>query len=150
MTNINRNSRNQLRKAIKLGLTAHTETHESCVDEYYSQAKAVFAAEGNFIQFSHNRALQCFRHMKESGNVLAIPMRMPDGACGATGIFMIEGHELNLWGWTHRREYRWYCPSELLVWSAMQKGLEAGWVTFDMAGGGEAKVKFGAVPDESN
>jgi hypothetical protein len=36
---------------------------------------------------------------------------------------------------------------ELLTWTAMLKGMELGCTTLDMAGGGEAKLKFGAVPD---
>jgi hypothetical protein len=64
-------------------------------------------------------------------------------------MFMIEGRELSFWGWTHKAQYRWYCPSELLIWTAIEKASEAGCVTFDMAGGGDAKLKFGAVPDES-
>jgi hypothetical protein len=144
-----RNTRNQLRKAIKLGLTAAIETEEAFVEEFYSQAKEVFEGGGKVIPFSQDRVLQCFRHMRESGNLLAISVRLPDGAIAATGIFMIEGRELSFWGWTHRTQYRWYCPSELLIWTAIEKGAEAGCVTFDMAGGGDAKLKFGAVPDES-
>jgi hypothetical protein len=88
--------------------------------------------------------------MKESGNLLAISIAMPaNGPCIATGVFLIDRQELSLWMWTHRTQYRWYCPTELLTWTAMQKGMEAGCVTFDMAGGG-AKEKFGGVLDRAN
>jgi hypothetical protein len=60
---------------------------------------------------------------------------------------MRAGRELHLWGWAHRTEFRWYCPVELLTWTAMQQGMAAGCTTLDMAGGGDAKLKFGARSD---
>lgn len=150
MRNIKSKTRNQLRKAIKLGLIAKIESEESFVDEFYDQVREVFARRGNIVPFSRKRALQLFQYMKDAGNLLAISIRMPDdGARIATGMFLIEGPELYLWNWTHRTRYRWYCPTELLTWMAMQKGMEAGCTTFDMAGSGDAKAKFGAVPDET-
>ncbi len=150
MKNMKKDTRTQLRKALRLGLTANIVSAESFVDEFYDQMKEVFARRGKTVPLSRNRALQCFRYMKASRNLLAIAINLPEnGTCIAAGIFLIEGQELIFWGWTHRVRYRWYCPSELLLWTAMKKGMEAGCVTFDMAGGGGAKVKFGAVPDES-
>ncbi len=148
MKNMDRNTRNQLRKAVKLGLTANIETDESFVDEFYAQMQEVFTRHRKSVSFTRARARLMFRFMKESGKLLALSVRMPqDGACAATGIFMIDGRELHFWGWTHRAQFRWWCPSELLIWTAMQKAMQAGCVTFDMAGGGKAKVKFGALPD---
>ncbi len=150
MKNMQPNTRNQLRKAMKLGLVAHIERDESFVNEYYDQMVEVFTRKGYAVPFSRNRVLQFFRHMKESNNLLAISIRKPDdGVCIASGMFMIEGKELHLWGWTHRARYRWHCPTELLTWTAMQKGMEVGCSTFDMGGGGEAKVKFGAMHDRT-
>ena len=88
--------------------------------------------------------------MKESGNLLAVSIRKPDdGTCIATGVFLVEAQELCLWSWTHRSQYARYHPIELLTWTAMQKGMEAGCTTFDMGGGGQAKPKFGAFPDRT-
>lgn len=143
-------TRNQLRKAIKLGLCARRETDESFVDEFYDQMREVFTRRGKALPFTRRSVLQCFRHLKDGGHLLAVSVWLPgDETCIATGLFMIEGRELHLWGWAHRTRYRWYCPTELLTWTAMRHGMEAGCVTLDMAGGGDAKLKFGAVPDRT-
>jgi CelD/BcsL family acetyltransferase involved in cellulose biosynthesis len=144
-------TRNQLRKAVKLGLRMRIETEESFVEEFYDQMKEVFARRGKSLPFTQRRVLECFRHLKAGGNLLAVSVRLPDEPerAIATGLFMIEGREMHLWGWAHRTSHRWYCPMELLTWTAMQRGMEAGCLTLDMAGGGDAKQKFGAVPDET-
>lgn len=150
LKNIKPKTRNQLRKAVKLGLVATVEVKERFVDEFYDQVSEVFLRRGKSLPFNRNRVVQCFRHMRETGNLLAISVRLGDtGPSIATGIFVFEGPELHLWGWAHRTQYRWYCPTELLTWTAMQKGMAVGCVTLDMAGGGEAKEKFGAVPDKT-
>jgi CelD/BcsL family acetyltransferase involved in cellulose biosynthesis len=144
-------TRNQLRKAIKLGLLARVETEETFVEEFYEQTKEVFTRRGKSVPFTKGRVVACFRHLKMGGNLLALSVRLPDEreTCIATGLFMIEGRELHLWGWAHRTSYRWYCPMELLTWTAILKGMEAGCLTLDMAGGGDAKLKFGATPDRT-
>lgn len=148
LKNIKSKTRNQLRKAIKLGLVARVEEDESFVTEFYDQVKEVFARRGKSVPFEEDRVIKCFLHLKDAGNLLAISVSLPDGGeCVATGLFMREGRELHLWGWAHRTEYRWHCPMELLTWTAMQRAMEAGCTTLDMAGGGDAKLKFGAVAD---
>ena len=148
MKNMKSTTRTQLRKAIKLGLTARIESEESFVDEFYNQMKEVFVRRGKTVPFSRNCALRCFRHMKESGNLLALSIRMADGTCIATGIFMIEGKSPSL-------ELDTPNPVPLILsqrtvtMDGNEEGYGAGRMTFDMAGGGEAKVKFGAVPDET-
>jgi CelD/BcsL family acetyltransferase involved in cellulose biosynthesis len=147
LKNLKAKTRNQLRKAFKLGLVARVEEDEAFVAEFYDQTREVFARRGKAVPFDEARVLKLFRHLKESGNLLAISVLLPDGRCAATGLFMCDERELHLWGWAHRTEARWYCPVELLTWTAMQRGMEAGCTTLDMAGGGDAKLKFGAVPD---
>jgi CelD/BcsL family acetyltransferase involved in cellulose biosynthesis len=148
LKNIKAKTRNQLRKAIKLGLAARAETDESFVAEFYAQVREVFARRGKAVPFKEDRVLNCFRHLKDAGNLLAISVSLPAGGkCIAAGLFMREGRELHLWGWAHRTEYGWHCPVELLTWTAMQSGMGAGCTTLDMAGGGDAKLKFGAVAD---
>ncbi len=150
LKNMKATRRNRLRKAIKLGLLVRFETEESFVDELYDQTREVFARRAKTVPFGRESMLECFRHLRDGGHLLAISVLMPgDGTCIATGLFMIEGRELHLWGWAHRTSYRQQCPSELLTWAAMQKAMEAGCVTMDMAGGGDFKQKFGAVRDVS-
>jgi CelD/BcsL family acetyltransferase involved in cellulose biosynthesis len=148
LKNIKSKTRNQLRKAIKLGLVARVEEDESFVAEFYDQIREVFARRGKSVPFKKDRVIKCFQHLKDAGNLLAISVSLPTGGARvATGLFMREGRELHLWGWAHRTEYRWHCPVELLTWTAMRRGMEAGCTTLDMAGGGDAKLKFGALAD---
>jgi CelD/BcsL family acetyltransferase involved in cellulose biosynthesis len=141
------NARNHLRKALKLGLVARLESDESFVAECYDQIKEVFTRRGAAVPFSEARVLECFRFMRDSGNLLAIAIRKPDdNECAATGIYLVDGRELILWCWTHRTKYRSYSPTELLTWTAMQKAMQLGCTVFDMTGGGDAKPKFGAYP----
>jgi hypothetical protein len=113
--------------------------------------REVFRRRAVAIPLTHRRVLECFRHLKASGNLLAISIRLPDEreTCIATGLFMIEGLELHLWAWAHRTIYGSYSPMEFLTWTVMRKGMEAGCVTLDLAGGGDAKLKYGAVMDRS-
>jgi hypothetical protein len=151
MRNINPKTRTQLRKAIKLGLVVKLNADETFIDESYAQIREVFTRKGKSLPYSKKRLSQCVRYAAAGGNLLPISILLPDESTSiATGIFLIDGKELYFWQWAHRTEYRWYCPSELLMWTAMQKGMEAGCVTFDMSGGGRAKIKFGAVPDDNN
>jgi CelD/BcsL family acetyltransferase involved in cellulose biosynthesis len=146
--NIKATARNRLRKAIRLGMVARVEAEESFVAEHYDQIKEVFARRGKAVPFKEDRVLACFRHLKEAGNLLAVSVCLPDSDTRiATGLFMCDGRELHLWCWAHRTAYGWCCPIELLTWTVMQRGMAAGCTTFDMGGGGDAKRKYGALPD---
>lgn len=148
---LDKKTRNQLRKAQKLGLTVSEERTEDFVDEFLDQANEVFTRRGKLVPFSRTRVLALFRRLHESGHLLALSVRKPeDGACIGTGLFAIEGRELTLWGWAHRTEARWYCPMEILTWAAMQKGMASGCTLFQMTGGGAGKPKFGATGYEGN
>lgn len=149
MQQMKRNTRNHLRKAIKMQLVVKTESDESFVNECYDQMREVFTRRGNALPFTAERIRQCFRHMQASGNLLALSVWTSGGLCAATGIFIVDGRELILWCWTHRTESRPLSPTELLTWTAMEHAMDAGCVTFDMTGGGTAKPKYGAVADRT-
>ncbi len=138
-------ARRNVRRAIKLGLEVRFEEDESFVDEHYDQLREVFARGGASLPFGKQRALDFFRHMKASGNLVAVSVYLPNnGPNIATGMFTIEGRELLLWMWTHRTEHRWFRPTELMTWSVMQKAMDLGCDTFDFMGRGDFKAKFGA------
>ena len=143
------NARRNVTRGIKLGLKVRFETDESFVDEHYDQIREVYVRGGHVVNFGRQRVLECFRHLRDAGNLVAISVYLPDGATNiATGIFSIEGKELLLWAWAHRAKYRWHRPTELMTWSVMQRAIEAGCDTFDLMGLGEFKTKFGAQLDE--
>lgn len=142
-------ARRNVKRAKKLGLVVKFEDDDAFLDEHYDQLVEVYHRGGNMIPFSKKRALEFFRHMRRSGNLVAVSVSLPDGGpCIATGTFTIEGRELLLWMWAHRTRFRWYRPTELMTWTVMQKAMEAGCNTLDLMGRGEFKPKLGAVLNE--
>lgn len=148
MQSMKDSARRNIRRGIKLGLKVKFEEDETFVDEHYDQLREVFARGGASLPFGKKRALDFFRYMKASGNLIAVSVYLPNnGPNIATGMFTIEGRELQLWMWTHRTGYRWYRPTELMTWSVMQRAMEVGCDTFDLMGRGDFKAKFGAELD---
>jgi CelD/BcsL family acetyltransferase involved in cellulose biosynthesis len=145
MKRLKESARRNVKRAMKLGLVVRFEEDESFVDEHYDQLVEVYARGGNAIPFTKKRAVEFFRHMKESGNLLAVSVHLPDGGpCIATGTFTVDGTELLLWMWAHRTRYRWYRPTELMTWTVMQRAMELGCDHVDFMGRGDFKAKFGA------
>jgi CelD/BcsL family acetyltransferase involved in cellulose biosynthesis len=142
------NARRNIARAKKLGLVVRFEQDERFVTEHYDQLREVYVRGGHAINFGRDRVLQCFRQMRDAGNLLAVSISLPDTTCIATGMFTVEGTELLLWSWAHRAEHRWYRPTELMTWAVMQRALQAGCETFDLMGLGDFKTKFGAELDQ--
>ncbi len=140
-------ARRNITRGVKQGLEVRFETEESFVDEHYRQIKEVYLRGGNAVSFKRQRVLECFRRLRDSGNLVAVSVYLPNRDNIATGMFTIEGRELLLWTWAHRSKYRWHRPTELMTWTVMQRALQEGCETFDLMGLGEFKAKFGAELD---
>jgi Acetyltransferase (GNAT) domain len=142
-------ARRNVTRGIKLGLEVKFESDEDFVDEHFDQIREVYLRGGHAVNFGRARVLQCFRRMRDAGTLLAVSVRLPQEAVTiATGMFTIEGSELLLWTWAHREQHRWYRPTELMTWRAMQRAMQAGCRTFDLMGLGDFKTKFGAELDQ--
>jgi len=134
------NTRNHLRKAQKLKLTATFETELDFVDDLYAQMQMVFTRRGYSIPFGKKRVAEGFRRLVPEGKALAISVALPDERKRiATGIFLIHGDELILWHWAHLKEHGASCPIELLTWTAMQRAMQAGCTSFEVGGNGWKK-----------
>jgi hypothetical protein len=145
---LTKTARRSVKRGLELGLTVDLEPGEDFVDDIYEQNKDAFIHGGAAIPYSKQRVLECFRHGKAAGSLLCAAVLLPDKRTRiATGMFLMEGRELNLWMWAHKFEYRWYSATELMTWTAMQKAMQAGCVTFDLSGRGTFKEKFGAELD---
>jgi hypothetical protein len=140
-------ARRNISRAIKQGLEVRFESDESFVDEHYRQIKEVYVRGGQAVNFSRQRVLECFRRMRDAGNLLAVSVYLPNRVNIATAMFTVEGSELLLWTWAHRTKYRWHRPTELMTWSVMQRAMQTGCETFDLMGLGDFKTKFGAELD---
>jgi CelD/BcsL family acetyltransferase involved in cellulose biosynthesis len=147
---LDQKTRNQTRKAMRLGLEARVELTPDFVDHYFEQISSVFAGRGFALPFKRKRVEQLVEHLMGTSHLLPVSVFLADKAtCIATGIFLVANQELFLWGWAHRHEYGSYCPMELLTWTAMQRAIELGCRSFDLFGGGKAKEKYGGVIDSS-
>jgi Acetyltransferase (GNAT) domain len=140
-------ARRNVTRGIKQGLEVRFENDERFVDEHFEQIKEVYVRGGHAVNFGRPRVLECFRAMRDAGNLLAVSVYLPNRVNIATGMFTIEGRELLLWTWAHRLKYRWHRPTELMTWTVMQRALENGCDTFDLMGLGDFKSKFGAEVD---
>jgi D-aspartate ligase len=141
-------ARRNVKRAQRLGLTVRFEHDERFVDEHYDQVTEVYHRGGYTVPFTKQRVLEMFRRLRDAGNLVALSVYLPGGRTNiATGLFFIEGKELLLWMWAHREHYRWYRPTELMTWAAMERAVERGCDTFDLMGRGDFKAKFGAEPD---
>ena len=141
-------ARRNVHRAIKLGLEVRFETDETFVQEHFEQIQEVYVRGGHAVNFGPQRVLECFRRLRDAGNLLAVSVYLPDQlTCIASGMFSIEGSELLLWTWAHRAQYRWYRPTELMTWRVMQRAMQSGCRTFDLMGLGDFKTKFGAELD---
>lgn len=142
-------ARRNVTRGIKLGLEVRFETDERFVAEHYEQIKEVYVRGGHVVNFGRRRVLECFRQMRDSGNLLAVSVYLPGVESSiASGLFTVEGRELLLWTWAHRAKYRWHRPTELMTWAVIQRALKAGCDTFDLMGLGDFKTKFGAERDD--
>jgi hypothetical protein len=138
-------ARRNIARGDELGLTVHFRDDEEFVDEVYRQIDDVFIHGGNVVPFGKTRVLEFYRRMREKDRLLALAVYLPASrTCIATGLFTVENRELTLWMWTHCFKYRWYRPTELMTWTAMQKAMERGCESFDLMGRGDFKAKFGA------
>jgi hypothetical protein len=140
-------ARRNITRGVKQGLEVRFESHESFVDEHYSQIREVYVRGGHAVNFKRRRVLECFRALRDAGNLVAVSVYLPNRVNIATGMFTVEGNELVLWTWAHRIKYRWHRPTELMTWAVMQRAMSAGCLTFDLMGLGEFKTKFGAELD---
>jgi Acetyltransferase (GNAT) domain len=140
-------ARRNIIRGVKQGLDVHFETDESFVNEHYRQIKEVYLRSGKVVSFKRQRVLECFRQLRESGNLVAVSVYLPSRVNIATGMFTIEGTELLLWTWGQRTRYRWHRPTELMTWTVMQRAVREGCETFDLTGIGELRTKFGAELD---
>jgi hypothetical protein len=140
-------ARRNITRGIKQGLEVRFETDESFVHEHFEQIKEVYVRGGHAVNFGRQRVLECFRAMRNAGNLLAVSVYLPNRVNIATGMFTVEGKELLLWTWAHRVKYRWHRPTELMTWTVMQRAMEAGCETLDLMGLGDFKTKFGAELD---
>jgi predicted ATP-grasp superfamily ATP-dependent carboligase/CelD/BcsL family acetyltransferase involved in cellulose biosynthesis len=145
---LHESARRNVQRARRLGLEVRFEDDDAFIREHYDQLREVFTRGGHAITFGEERVRACVERLRAAGTLLAASVYLPGGRVNiATATFVVHGRELLLWMWAHRTHYRWYRPTELLTWSIVERAVEAGCDTLDLAGRGDFKTKFGAEPD---
>jgi D-aspartate ligase len=142
--------RQNVRRAERLGIEIRFGVDDAFARDHFAQVREVYRRRGNEAPFSEERLAAGIHAMNASGALIAVSAYLPSSDIRiASGTFLVEGSELQLWMWAHHPHYRWYRSTELMTWRAMQHAMSCGCRTFDMMGRGEFKEKFGAVRDDS-
>ena len=135
--------RNQIRKAIKCGLTVEDTDDPAVADEFYERFEDLMRRKGRVPPYppAHPRLL--FRHLNPAGLLFSLRVRDASGAVLATGLFPHDDREVYFWGGSSWQEGRDLNPNDFLQWSAIRLGCERGLVAYNMCGPGRFKRGFG-------
>jgi hypothetical protein len=141
--------RSQVRKALKLGLTAEDTSDPAIVDKFYQQTSAVFARKNLAPPYSREVPRALFSALKPKGMLFAMCIRDADGNVVATGLFPHDDRELIYWGGASLQEALPLAPNDLMHWTAMEMGARLGLRSYNMSGNGFFKKKFGGCLQET-
>jgi GNAT acetyltransferase-like protein len=135
--------RNQIRKAIKCGLTVEDTDDPAIADEFYARFEDLMRRKGRVPPYppAHPRLL--FRHLKPAGMLLSLRVRDASGNILATGLFPHGDRTLYFWGGSSWQDGRDLNPNDFLQWSAIRLGCERGLTAYNMCGPGRFKRGFG-------
>lgn len=132
-----------VRKAEKSGVVIE-EAHDSTfADEYYEQLKEVFAKKGLVPTYDLQRVRALVANMDQTGRVLLLRARDPQGKCIATGIFPGFNKIAEFWGNASFRSGQILRPNEAMHWYVMRTWKQRGVEIYDWGGEGTYKEKYG-------
>lgn len=137
-------TRQNLRKAERVGLVVEDAVPEGFAAEYYAQLKDVFAKQRLVPPYGQERVEALIEHLYPTGRLQLIRVRTADGTSIATGLVTGLGRLAYFWGGASWREHQHLRPNEMLFWHAFTTWKERGAEEFDFGGGGEYKRKYGA------
>lgn len=132
-----------IRRAEKSGVIIEEAHDAAFADEYYAQLQVVFQKRSLVPTYGVERVRELITCLSDTGRLLLLRARDPQGRCIATGIFPAMNTTMYFWGGASWRETLGYRPNEAVQWHAMQYWKARGIHRYDMGGGGEYKRKFG-------
>lgn len=138
-------TRQNLRKAQRLGLVVEDAEPEGFAAEYYGQLQDVFAKQRLVPTYPQRRVEQLIDHLYPTGRLQLIRVRAPDGTSIATALVAGLGQSAYFWGGASWRAYQQMRPNETLFWHAFTTWKGRGAQEFDFGGGGAYKRKYGAT-----
>jgi hypothetical protein len=141
--------RNFIRQFERRGATIEVaEPNDDFAEEYYDQLKDVFAKQGLVPTYSLDKVKKLLKHIGNTGMVLCLRVREPNGKSIATSIFLGFKGKCFFWGGASYREYQNYRPNEYMIWNAIKYWRDHGAKIFDMVGVRGYKLKFGSEKKE--
>ncbi|MGB8650860.1 MAG: GNAT family N-acetyltransferase [Mycobacteriales bacterium] len=138
-------TRQNMRKAGRVGLVVEDAEPHGFAAEYYSQLQDVFAKQRLVPTYPLRRVEALIEHLYPTGRLQLIRVRTPEGTSIATALVAGVGRNAYFWGGASWREHQHLRPNELLFWHAFTTWKERGAEEFDFGGGGDYKRKYGAT-----
>ena len=137
--------RNFIRQFERRGASIEiAEPNDDFAEEYYRQLEVVFAKQRLVPTYSLKKVKCLIRHMRDSGNILCLTVRNPEGKSIASSIFFGYKERFFFWGGASYRPEQHYRPNEYMIWTAIKYWRERGCRIFDMVGVRDYKRKFGS------
>jgi hypothetical protein len=140
---IHSKKRNQIRKAIKCGLTVEDTDDPAVADEFYVRFEDLMRRKGRVPPYPPEYPRLLFRHLKPAGLLLSLRVRDAEGNVLATGLFPHDDETVYFWGGSSWQEGRDLNPNDFLQWSAIRLACQRGLKTYNMCGPGRFKRGFG-------
>jgi CelD/BcsL family acetyltransferase involved in cellulose biosynthesis len=137
--------RRAVRKAAKEGVRVEEAHGVEFADEYYEQLIQVFARQGRRPPYGVDRVREMISCVEPGGNLLMLRALAPDGERIATALFPVSDDFAYFWGGASLTEHLSLRPNDAIFWHAIKHFRERGVERFDLGGGGDYKLKFGAT-----
>jgi CelD/BcsL family acetyltransferase involved in cellulose biosynthesis len=138
-------TRQYLRKAMRSGLQPEVASDPGFADDFYDQLVEVFGRQGLVPTYPKERVRQLAGALGQTGQLLMVRVRAPDGRCVASGIAIGRGRVAVNWGAAFYRADSSLHPNEVFWWTAIRHWRSQGATLYDMGGGGDYKAKYGGV-----
>lgn len=136
-------TRQNLRKAARVGLVVEDAAPAGFAADYYAQLRDVFAKQGLVPPYGQERVQALIEHLHPTGQLQLIRVRTSEGQSIATALVLGLGATAYFWGGASWRQHQHLRPNETLFWHAFCTWKARGAEVFDFGGGGDYKRKYG-------
>lgn len=142
---MNQARRHAIRRAPRNGVTVEIARGRGFADEFYAQITDVFAKQNLPPPYAKSRLDHLIQAMEDSGNLLMVRARGPDGQSIATAISPGFNRSAYFWMGASWRAHQKLLPNEAIQWFVMNHWKDRGIERYDMGGGGLYKSKYGGA-----
>jgi len=140
---IHSKKRNQIRKAVKSGLTVEDTDDPAVADEFYDRFQDLMRHKGLVPPYPREYPRALFRCLKPAGLLFSLRVRDASGRVLANGLFPHDDRAVYFWGGASWQDGRELNPNDYLQWSVIRLACERGLHVYNMCGPGRFKAGFG-------